>query len=177
MQYEPSGVMKRKKIIEHLAGHRRPGSTNFAGHFDKLPPELIERECVPDLVGILENVTLPATIRDHTVGALGEIGDDMAVEFLVDALGSLKTRRGASVALGRMRVAEARDPLSDHALKVSAPRWALSELGPSDTRSGILEYLKEGRLHGLRGRINTLRTTQRRLAERSLAKQFSEKVD
>lgn len=164
-------------VIASLAAYRRPGTPVFARHFLQLPAELIDRERVPDLITILVDESLPSMVRDNAAGALGEIGDEMAVEFLVDALASSKTRRGAAVAIGRMRASAARESLAQHAPNVPAARWALSELGVPGTPDGILEDLRKGSLHGLRTRIARLDAAQAREAESALLGQLSEKVE
>ena len=169
--------ISQRDIIAFLAAYRRPGTPVFARHFLQLPAELIDEERVPDLITILLNESLPYMVRDHAAGALGEIGDERAVEFLVDALASSKTRRGAAVALGRMRASAARESLAQLAPSVPAARWALSELGVPGTPDGILEDLREGQLYGLRTRIARLDATQARKAESALLRQLSEKVD
>ena len=168
--------MERGDIIRLLAAYRRPGSPLFARHFVRLPSELIEREHVTGLIDILADESLPPLVRDHAAGALGEIGDGRAVEFLVDALASAKTRRGAAVALGRMRAAAAREPLDGLAARVPTARWALSELGVPDTAEGILADLRDGGLHGLRARVARLDGAQAREAERALLEKLGERI-
>ena len=168
--------MERPDIIQLLAAYRRPGSPVFARHFARLPPELTQRELVPELIDILADESLPPRVRDHAAGALGEIGDERAVEFLVDALASAKTRRGAAVALGRLRAGAAREPLAGLAARVPTARWALSELGVPDSSEGILADLRDGGLHGLRARVERLDGAQVREAERALLAQLSERM-
>lgn len=159
-------------VIGVLAAYRRPGSPVFATHFQRLPGELIDPEHVPGLIDILVDASLPPKVRDHAAGALGEIGDERAIEFLVEALASPKTRRGAAVALGRMRAAAAREALAQLAPKVNAARWALSQLGVPGTPEEILEDLRDGHLHEIRPKIARLGPAQREAAERELVQQL-----
>jgi hypothetical protein len=90
----------RRAVAELLAGYRRPGSPIFAHHYRRLPAKVLKLENGDALLDILKDEGLPARVREHAAGALGQIGFRKAIPALIDALGSPKTRRGAATALG-----------------------------------------------------------------------------
>ncbi len=148
--------MTRDEIVTVLAAYRRPGSPNCGRHYSRLPDKILLRGNVPVLIDILTDESLPATARDHAAGALGRIGDERAVEFLIDALDDVATRRGAATALGTMREATAREALARVPESVKAARWALGEIGIDGDADSILAALRTGQLRAIRGCVGKL---------------------
>lgn len=148
--------MTRDEIVAVLAAYRRPGSPNYGRHYSRLPGNILLRGNVPVLIDVLTDESLPATVRDHAAGALGRIGDERAVEFLMDALDNVATRRGAATALGMMREATAREALARVPESVKAARWALGEIGIDRDADSILGALRTGQLRAIRVRVDRL---------------------
>ena len=96
-----------QELLDVLSAYRRPDSPNYGLHFVDLPAEVKRKGNVRVLLSILADDGVPPMARQYAAGALGEIGDARAVESLIEALGQSKLRRGAAVALGRMRATEA----------------------------------------------------------------------
>ena len=148
--------MTEKEIVEALAKFRRPGSPDYGRHFQGLPAEVIRKENVPVLLGILCDRALPTKVREHAAGALGEIRDARGVRPLIAALGEAGLRRGAAVALGRMQAQQAAEALKPLAGRVKAARWALSRLSPPTTVVEVIEDLRSGQLRHIPRKLRRL---------------------
>lgn len=145
--------LDRDELIEALARYRRPGSPVYDHHFQRLGASVVQPENVAKLLSILRDERLPAKVREHAAGALGEIRDDRAVGALVAALADARLRRGAAVALGRMRAEEARDALAKLAPRVKAARWAVEQLGVADNVEQALADLRGGQLRNIQRKL------------------------
>jgi len=154
--------MTRQQIIDALAGYRRPGSPNFEYHFRYLPDRVLKKRNAKALVGILQDPSLPAKVRDHAAGVLGEIGHRAAAPALIEALEETRTRRGAAFALGRMKIGKARSRLRELRDKVPVARWAYSQLGPADNVKEIVDDLCDGALRYIRKTLEGLAGPKRR---------------
>lgn len=148
--------MTRKEMINILAAYRRPGSPVYAYHFRKLPPAILQKQYVPDLMDILWDESLPTLVREHAAGALGEIGDRRAVGSLVTALIETPIRRGPAIALGRMRAKEAAEVLREFAPRVKAAQWALSQVTSPETSDEAIEDLRSGQLREIGSKVKSL---------------------
>lgn len=168
--------MTRQALIDALADYRRPGSPVYGYHFRRLPPEVTRKRNVPALLGILEDERLPPRVREHAAGALGEIGDQRSVSPLIDALDQPKLRRGAATALGRMKAKEAARRLRELAPKVSAARWALSQIASPTTHQGILDDLRNGQLRDIGPKTKRLSTRQASAISDELIRRLEEIV-
>ncbi len=84
--------MTRRQLIDALAKYRRPGTPNYEYYFRCLPAGVGDGRNVRTLLSILADERLPARIRDHAGGALGETRDKRAVGPLIGALGILSAR-------------------------------------------------------------------------------------
>ena len=161
-------------MIRALAAYRRPGSPMYDRHFLSLPADIVRRENVPGLIDILHDEALPAMVREHAAGALGEIGDRRATEFLIDALDVVCIRRGVCVALGRLKAHEAAERLAPLALRVKAARWALSQLDVAQTTEQTLDDLRTGHLRLIKTKIARLDAPQTRDVTRRILQAFGD---
>ncbi len=149
----------RLELIELLAAYRRPGTPVFAYHYRRLPADVLNAENAENadiLLGILADEELPAVVRDHAAGALGQMGCRQAIPALIDALRSSKTRRGAATALGILKSAEARDALARLAASLGVAKWAHEQVSTPGSVGGIIASLRDGHLHRIRLAIATL---------------------
>ena len=78
--------MRKQALIDALSAYRRPGSPMYRDHFQWLAPEVTSRSNATALRAILRDQTLPARVREHAAGALGETGDPSATPDLIAAL-------------------------------------------------------------------------------------------
>ena len=154
--------MTKREIIDVLADYGRPGSPNFEYHFRGLSDRVLKRRNAEALLAILQDSRLPAKVRDHAAGALGEIGHGAAASVLIEALGETETRRGAAFALGRMKVRKARARLKEWRQNVPVARWAYSQLGPADSVTDIVDGLCDGALRYIRETLEGLSEPVRR---------------
>jgi HEAT repeat protein len=152
--------MTRQQIIDTLSKYRRPGSPLYQHHFRRLPSEIVDGENVPVLLDVLRDASLPAKVREHAAGALGEIGDEDAVPALLEALQEPPLQRGVAVALGRMRAKEATDSLATLAPRLEAAAWALSQLGVTATTLDLIEDLRSGHLRLIGPKVANLDPAQ-----------------
>lgn len=143
----------RDELIAALARYRRPGSPVYDHHFQRLPASVVRPENVDELLSILRDERLPAKVREHAAGALGEIRDGRAVGALVAALADARLRRGAAVALGRMRADEARDALAKLAPRVKVARWAVEQFCVADNVEQALDDLRGGQLRDIQRKL------------------------
>jgi len=150
------GHMTRNELVGALGRYTRPGSPNYAHHFQGLPAEVTGPGNVLALLSILGDEDLPPKVREHAAGALGEVGDERAVPALLEALAGAKFRRAAAVALGRMRVIEAAEALGALAPKVKAAQWALSQLDLAETPEDIVEDLGTCQLRAIQAKVKGL---------------------
>lgn len=148
--------MTRSELVRALEQYVRPGSPNYAHHFQRLPAEVTRTRNVPALLSILEDEDLPPKVCEHAAGALGEVGDGRAVPALIEALAKARLRRGAAVALGRMRVIEAAEALGALSPKVKAAQWALSQLDLAETPDDIVEDLSTCQLRAIQAKVKAL---------------------
>lgn len=146
----------RRELVDLLGGYRRPGSPVFAYHYRRLPAKVLEPENGDALLNIMRDERLPAGVRDHAAGALGQMGFRKAIPALIDALGSPKTRRGAATALGLLKAEEAQEALAELARQVGAARWAHEEVSTAGSVGEILASLRDGHLHRIRHKIAAL---------------------
>jgi HEAT repeat protein len=150
-------TMTYQSIIDVLATYRRPGTPNFERHFQRLPQELLQQNNVGLLLGILTDNDLPAKIRGHAAGALGEIGDRRVAGALVEALGNARLRRCVVVALGRLGAPVAAEALTCLAQQGdAAARWALARVTPGTDSAEVIAELEHGQLRGIRSRLQAL---------------------
>jgi len=168
--------MTRQKMIDLLAKYRRPGSPMYEHHFQGLPPKIVQKKNVPALLAILRDTHLPARVREHAAGALGEIGQERAVGPLIDALREPRIRRGASVALGRMKAREAADALKDLASRLRAARWALSQLGVGRTVGEVIDDLRSGHLRLIPQKLRSLPECMRQQVAAEVLRQLEQVV-
>ena len=152
--------MTKQEMIEILAKYRRPGTPVFDYHFQKLPSQVLRKRNVPVLLGILSDTSLPAIVRRNAAGALGEIGDQRAVEPLIQALGEAQVGRGAAIALGRMKAETAAEALRELAPQDNAARWALSQVSSPATVEEAIEDLQSGQLGSIGPKVKKLGAEQ-----------------
>jgi len=169
--------MTRQELIHALAQYRRPGSPNYGRHFLRLPGEIVQEKHVPNLIDILWDDGLPPLVREHAAGALGEIGDERAVEFLIEALSETRLRRGAATALGRMKAQAAAPALQDLAPRVRAAQWALSQISTPESVDAIIDDLGSGQLRHIRPAIQKLGLQQARAVAAEICRQLREIVE
>ena len=147
---------RKVRLIELLETYRRPGTPVFEYHYRRLPPEVLKPRNADVLLGILRDQRLPAKVRDHAAGALGQIGCRKAIPALIEALSSAKTRRGAATALGLLKAEKAREALADLSPKLGVAKWAHEEVaGPGDV-DGTLAGLRDGQLRRIGPKIAAL---------------------
>jgi hypothetical protein len=139
-----------------LDAYRRPGTPVFAYHFRRLPEEVLRPQNCERLLGILEDETLSARVRDHAAGVLGQIGCRDAIPSLIAALGSTATRRGAATALGLMKAEEAGDALAELAPKLSVARWAHEEVSACQSVDEAVSRLRDGALRRIKPQVAKL---------------------
>ena len=151
-----STVSNRLKLIELLKAYRRPGTPVFAYHYRRLPADVLKPENADVLLGILTDEELPAKVRDHAAGALGQMGCRQAIPVLMDALSSAKTRRGASTGLGLLKAEEARAALAQLSPKLGVARWAHEEVSAPRSVDGVLAGLRDGQLQRIGPKIAAL---------------------
>jgi hypothetical protein len=113
------------------------------------------------LRSILKDEELPPRVREHAAGALGEANDHGAIGPLIQALDQPALRRGAAVALGRLRAQEACKALECVAPRCSAARWALGQLDRQLPMEELLADLRDGQLLDIRRKIERLDEGQR----------------
>ena len=167
----------RSRLISLLNAYRRPGTPVFAYHYRRLPEEVLRPGNAGVLLEILADDSLPAKVRDHAAGALGQIGCREAVPALIDALSSAKTRRGAATALGLLRATEARGALAELAPKVGAARWAHEVVVGSQTADEVITSLREGQLRRIRPKIEALAGKARGQVSTALIRLLREQID
>ena len=166
--------MMRGDIIAALARYRRPGSPMYDHHFQGLPAEIVRPENLQTLLDILGDRSLPARVREHAAGALGEIRDPSAVPPLLAALAEPAVRRGSAVALGRLRDERARSELAKSAEKCKAARWALSQLAAAGTPEAVIEDLRLGHLRLIGLKLRKLPSELRWSVRQRVAKLFEQ---
>jgi len=167
-------MMIKQEAIDVLEEYRRPASPLYDHHFQRLPSEIIWKENVPVLLEVLMDTSLAAVVRENAAGALGEIGDHDAVGPLISALEEPGIRRGAAIALGRMKAKEATAALKALAPRVKAARWALSQLGVSETVDGVIDDLRSGQLRLITQKLRSLPSHLRKKVEEEIVQQFRE---
>jgi hypothetical protein len=160
----------RREIARALAEYRRPGSPNYEYHFRRLPAEIVRKRNVRALVSILTDAGLPPLVREHAAGTLGEIGDERAVDPLVDALGDARLRRGAAVALGRMKAKAAAGALKALSAKVPAARWAFSQVGAAGSVEEAVDDMRSGQLRYISGKLASLPGELRKKVEQRIVR-------
>jgi len=163
-------------LVRALAAYRRPGSPNYAYHFQRLPAEVTRKGNVRALLSVLRDPDAPPRAREHAAGALGEIGDPRAVPALIDALRETELRRGAATALGRMKAVEAADALREIAPRVKAAQWALSQLDWATTPEEIIEDLATCQLRAIRAKVEALDPEQAEAVARDVCRRLREVV-
>ena len=168
--------MERETLIRLLAAYRRPGTPSFERHFLGLPAEVVQADNVAALIDVMWDEGLPARIRDHAAGALGEIGDAVAIQPLLDALADRRVQRGAATALGRLRALEAAPLLRELASHVGAARWALSQLPAPDDTPRFLEELRDGHLRHIKPRLARLDAARAAAVAAAIRQQLREAV-
>ena len=166
--------MTRQEMIDVLAEYRRPGSAVYDYHFQKLPSEIVQKRNVSGLLVILGDDALPMRVREHAAGALGEIGDQRAVRPLIEALGQARMRRGAAVALGRMKAREAAEALRELAGRVKAAHWALSQVSSPATVEEALEDLRSGQLRLIGSKVERLSDSQAQAVSQEVLRRLQE---
>lgn len=170
-------MMARPDLINVLAKYRKPASPLYSHHFQHLPSEIIQKANVPALLKILIDTSLPAIVRENAAGALGEIGDDRAKGALIKGLEEPRIRRGAAIALGRMRAKEAAEPLRALAPRAKATRWALSQLRVSGTVAEVIDDLRSGQLRMIPKKIRSLPTPLRKNVEAEIVREFRDALE
>jgi hypothetical protein len=151
----------RPTLIALLGAYRRPGTPVFAYHYRRLPEEVLKSGNAGALLGILTDQELPAKVRDHAAGALGQIGCKQAVPALIDALSSAKTRRGAATALGLLKARQATEALAALAPRLSVARWAHEEVSSPASVAGVVASLRDGQLRRIGSKIAGLKARAR----------------
>jgi hypothetical protein len=161
--------MCRESLVKALAAFRRPGTPVYAYQFRNLPKEVLRQENAAALRAILRDDSLPARVREHTAGALGEIRDRRAVWMLIAAIGNAKLRRGAAVALGLIRDRRAIPALEAAAPRCKAARWALSRFDRIQSTEALLADMRDGHLRDIGCKMSRVPANQRRaVAEQAL---------
>jgi hypothetical protein len=166
------------EIIDTLAAYRRPGTPSFERHYQRLPATLTTAEHASILSEILNDEALPAKVREHAAGALGEVGDHGHVPELMRALQDRRLRRGAAVALGRLgdrRAATALRPWADAGL--GAARWALLQVAPPEDVDDVLTRLREGHLRHIRPTIAALSGERRDAVAAAVSASLGDALD
>jgi hypothetical protein len=164
--------MTKEEMVAVLAKYRRPGSPLYERHFQRLPVEIVDEANVPGLLGVLKDASLPARVREHAAGALGEIGDERAEGALIEALDEALIRRGAAVALGRMKARGAAEALRALAPRVKAARWALSQLEVAGAVGDCIADLQDGHLRLIGPKIESLDPGQAQAVAEELCRQL-----
>ena len=113
------------------------------------------RKAVPRLMSILEDRSLPSSLRAKAAAALGEIGDERAIPILLDRVRD-KTEydevwQEVATALGKLRVEEAAGPIAERAadtwesesLRATAAE-ALGRTGADEALKTLEELLSDG---------------------------------
>lgn len=169
--------MTKQEMIGILAAHKRPHQWVFDTHFSRLPAAVVRKASVPRLISILEDNSLPATVRRNAAGTLGRIGDPRAVSPLIRALEKSATRRCAAIALGTMRAVEAADALKAVMTRDRAARWALSQLDLDQSTEQIIEALRTSYVHFIKPKVEKLSSAQRAAASKQLCKRLRKILD
>lgn len=165
------------ELVSLLEGYRRPGTPVFAYHFRGLPAAVLRPQNCARLLDLLANPELPARVRDHAAGALGQIGCREAIPALIAALGSAATRRGAATALGLLRAEEAGEALAALAPRLNVARWACEEVSAPASVEAILVRLQAGALHRLKPQLAALDASSRAQVAAALIQRLRAQLD
>ena len=166
--------MTRPEMIAVLGSFRRPGSSSYEYHFRGLPSEVRQKRCAGLLLSILRDTGLPSLVRQHAAGALGEIGDRRAVRPLIDSLDETKVRRGAAVALGRMKAKEAAEALRKLASRLEPAAWALSQVSVPTTVAEAIKELLAGQIRAVPHNLRRLPDALRKKVEEEIVRRLRE---
>jgi len=86
--------MSARGLVNAPVTYRRPGTPVYECHFRHLPKEVLQQANASVLGAVLQDESLPARVREHAAGALGEMRDRRALGMLIRALARLLWGRG-----------------------------------------------------------------------------------